>query len=207
MSLTFHFPRVWKDGQRERKPSSTVVINMLQNSFHSLTSITLDWILTPFVPSASDPDYSSSKSTNLRKRWALMYRDFFECRFPKLRAFQFRNMNTADTHLPIELYLLESSQIWAGCSSPNAPIEQFDEAVEPRTIEFMEAHPGLECLSWPIDRFFKDQDSARNSSRVQAIVETLGRKLIDLRVDSPYEPYVHGRLQSEEVNCGDICKC
>lgn len=71
-------------------------------------------------------------------------------------------------------------------------------------LEFMEAHRNLECLAWPMDAFFSPDPACDDvAERVQAVVENLGRKLVDLRVDTLYAD--HGELQSEEREFTNEC--
>ena len=71
-------------------------------------------------------------------------------------------------------------------------------------LEFMEAHRNLECLAWPMDAFFSPDPTCDDvAERVNAIVDNLGRRLVDLRVDTLYAD--HGELQSEERAFTDEC--
>ncbi|PVH97833.1 hypothetical protein DM02DRAFT_719642 [Periconia macrospinosa] len=85
-------------------------------------------------------------------------------RFPHLRAFQLRNTVVSDTVLPDGVFLLE---------------DMF--------LDFMEAHPKLQCLAWPIDRFYSHaKPSTELQTRTRDVVAHLGNTIIDLRLDNFY---------------------
>jgi hypothetical protein len=85
-------------------------------------------------------------------------------RFPHLRAFQVRNAVVHESKLPAGLYLLETT-----------------------FLEFLEAHPKIQCLAWPLDRFYSHiKPNTDIQSRTRRIVAQLGNVLIDLRLDSYY---------------------
>ncbi|KAJ4286120.1 hypothetical protein N0V90_013469 [Kalmusia sp. IMI 367209] len=81
-----------------------------------------------------------------------------QLRFPHLRAFQLRNAVVPETGLPDGVYLFE---------------DMF--------LGFMEAHTKIQCLAWPLDRFY---GHTKPSSDVQ--YRSRGNVLIDLRLDSFY---------------------
>lgn len=85
-------------------------------------------------------------------------------RFPLLRAFQLRNAVVPMTRLPPDVYLLEST-----------------------FLDFLEAHPKLQCLAWPLDRFYSHVRPSQDTlNRSRALVAHLGNMLTDLRIDSYY---------------------
>ncbi|KAF2021826.1 hypothetical protein BU24DRAFT_417465 [Aaosphaeria arxii CBS 175.79] len=97
-------------------------------------------------------------------------------RFPHLRAFQVRNAVVPMTNLPRKLYLLETV-----------------------FLEFLEAHPRIQCLSWPLDRFYSHHRMSEDINvRCRAVVATLGKTLIDLRLDSYYSN--SGELISDNID-------
>lgn len=185
--------QVW---QRERMPSADVAISLLGNTCRTLVSLNLDWIMT--VPSA----LSYTKDKSVQRSWANISRDLFEIRFPHLRAFQLRNAVVVDTLLTPCLYLLDHSfrQAVDG-ANPDEQVDLALDAVEMERLdlvclEWMEAHPNLTCLAWPMDRFFSARPMEVDiAGRVDAVIENLGRTLIDLRVDALYSGV--GELQSE----------
>ncbi|TKA67579.1 hypothetical protein B0A55_10181 [Friedmanniomyces simplex] len=74
-------------------------------------------------------------------------------------------------------------------------IEQLDTIC----LEFMEAHDKLQCLAWPMESFFSERGITASSdiaSRVTAVIDNLGRTLVDLRVDTTYSMF--GEPQSED---------
>ncbi|KAM0717900.1 hypothetical protein Q7P37_006232 [Cladosporium fusiforme] len=56
-----------------------------------------------------------------------------------------------------------------------------------KPLEFIEAHPKLQCLAWPMSQFFSPTPSADITPRVQNVISGLGRTLVDLRVDDAYD--------------------
>jgi hypothetical protein len=67
----------------------------------------------------------------------------------------------------------------------------------------MEAHQSLICLSWPIDQFFSERGISLDiSSRVQDVIDNLGRTLVDLRVDTMYSGV--GETQTHSIECGNV---
>ena len=134
-------------------------------------------------------------------------------RFPNLKSFQLRNAVVPDTVLPPDLYLLDYSKSY----DKDLSVEWYDDDddgndpygehgtisyLDLAGLEFMEAHPHLQCLAWPIDRFFSGQQMPSVVvRRVEDVVENLGRTLIDLRVDAMYNGI--GEAQSESQNCAE----
>lgn len=150
----------------------------------SLRSLTLDWLLTCNRAGFQDEQYKSFKALSLLK-------------FPKLRAFQLRNAITTDTTLSDRIYLLH----------PEADVLDSPESGESDLdmLTFMENHPNLECLAWPIDRFYSHKRTAGKEltgfrGRAAAVVSNLGRTLTSLRVDSYYT--TRGETQTDEG--GDV---
>lgn len=136
--------------------------HILKCSVSTLTKLNLDWILW-----RKDERMAPSDSSNAM----YMIRTLAQLRFPNLRAFQLRNAVVPPTRLPRDLYLLESG-----------------DCAEPIFLQFMEAHPKLQCLAWPMDRFYSHKrPSADITIRVHEVVSHLGRTLVDLRVDSYYD--------------------
>jgi len=147
-------------------PSYTLV-TMLQLISSSLISLNIDWILM-----------NKGGELNSMTLCSMLSR----LRFPHLRAFQFRNTNVSDTQLPTSVYLLHPL-------FPEGPPEDKNDA-KIDFLEFMEAHPKLECLAWPMDRFYTHEcvDSAE-AERARVVVMELGRSLISLRVDAEYSVF------------------
>jgi hypothetical protein len=146
-------------GQTSETPFSRI----LQASAPTLTNLTLDWILWRSRDSSEVPN---DKSTAM----GMIYR-LSQLRFPNLRAFQMRNAVVEPTKLPPGVFLLEPDN-WGA-----TPF-----------LDFIEAHPKVECLAWPMDRFYSSRKHpAVIAARTREIVAHLGRTLLDLRVDSYYD--------------------
>lgn len=134
-------------------------ISYLMRMSSSLTNLSLDWILWRQRGSRDHPAIASTLQT------------LATMRFPNLRSFQVRNAVIAQTALPDDVYLLEST-----------------------FLEFLEEHPKLQCLAWPLDRFFSQtKPSQETQSRAGSLIIHLGNALTDLRVDTYYHP------NSEEI--------
>lgn len=70
-------------------------------------------------------------------------------------------------------------------------------------ISFMEAHPNLRCLAWPMEMFFNGAKGER-SARVNEIIENLAQSLVELRVDTMYN--AAGDFQTEDNPKTDLDK-
>ncbi|KAF2654579.1 hypothetical protein K491DRAFT_705167 [Lophiostoma macrostomum CBS 122681] len=89
-------------------------------------------------------------------------------RFPNLRAFQVRNAVVPMTMLPHDIYLFDSP-----------------------FLEFIETHPKLECLAFPLNRFYSSTTSSPGmASRTRRVVAHLAATLVDLRIDMFYNTTV-----------------
>lgn len=85
-------------------------------------------------------------------------------KFPQLRAFQLRNAVLPHTELPENVFLLEDTM-----------------------LGFMEAHPKIRCLGWPLDRFYSHlKPTSDVQNRSLKLVAHLAMMLTDLRVDTQY---------------------
>ncbi|KXT15542.1 hypothetical protein AC579_6544 [Pseudocercospora musae] len=180
--------------ETERVSSAQVANALLHNASTTLTSLNLDWVLTT-------PQTHCSKNL---ANWCSFYLDLFNCRFPHLRAFQFRNCVTPDNVMPPGLYLLDHANILE--SIPEMSLRQTDDdlvaSLDLAGLTFMEAHQDLQCLAWPMDHFFSHRGvSADISERVDSVIENLGRTLTDLRIDTVFRNY--GEPATEEDECHD----
>jgi hypothetical protein len=85
-------------------------------------------------------------------------------RFPHLRAFQIRNAVLQQTKLPDDVFLLEDT-----------------------FLEFMEYHHKLQCLAWPLDKFYSHEKSSLDvRNRTRKLIAHLATMLTELRVDAQY---------------------
>ena len=191
--------------QRERLPSSIVALNLLKNASSSLTSLNLDWVLT--MPTA----LGYSRDAVSQRRWIDTFLGLFDLRCPNLRAFQLRNAVVADTLLPQAVYLLDHSSASVRGMRTGEPDDVFNledqqlQRLDLAGLKFMEAHPRLQCLAWPMEHFFSEIPlRGEIARRVENVVINLGRTLTELRVDSIYSGA--GELQSEDVTTFNIRK-
>ncbi|KAE9974680.1 hypothetical protein EG328_003692 [Venturia inaequalis] len=155
-----------------RHSSMLKPIALLQPSCDTLRCLTLDWV---------------SSTVSHRNDFACQV-DLFDrlshLTFPNLRAFQLRNAATDQTRLIPEMFLLEPPAIdhKMGLARTHQSVSSID------LLGFMERHPKLQALAWPIDRFFSldRAQSDTDRERMGAVIGNLGRTLVSLRVDSYY---------------------
>jgi hypothetical protein len=136
-------------------------------------------------------DNSSSTLTSLNLDWVSWRREELDpndeslsilqslaaLRFPHLSAFQIRNAVMPQTALPDDVYLLEDT-----------------------FLGFMEAHTKLQCLAWPMDKFYSHlKPSSDLKSRCWKLIAHLAHKLIDLRVDANYKNYGEPRTDMSQT--------
>lgn len=172
---------------------------MLAHCTQTLTSLSLDWVFT--MP--AELDHTVLKGRMEHDRWIGLFIDLFSLRFPHLRAFQFRNALVMETRVLPGLYLLDHARSPAPSDlMPDEDIGDFARTAHQQAqldtlcLCFMEAHPKLQCLAWPMDRFFADDAlPSAIDARVEAVLENLSRNLIDLRVEDLYDGV--SDLQSE----------
>jgi hypothetical protein len=87
-----------------------------------------------------------------------------QLRFPHLRGFQVRNAVVYESKLPDGVYLLEDT-----------------------FLDFIEAHPKISCLAWPLDRFYSHAHPSTDvQNRTRRVVAHLANMLFDLRLDCAY---------------------
>ncbi|KAI4945351.1 hypothetical protein J4E86_009238 [Alternaria arbusti] len=142
--------------------------------------------LGQFVPDSSPPmewliACSASNLTSLNLDWihwrrrdteltgsttdsGLFLSALSRLRFPHLRAFQIRNAVLPPTVLPKDVYLMEGP-----------------------FLDFVEAHPKIQCLGWPMDKMYSHtKPSLDIQNRSRALVAHLATTLTDLRIDTQY---------------------
>jgi hypothetical protein len=166
-----------------RNESSLLPIEILHYSSDTLKFLTLDWVSS--IDSQRKWDYDGQIA---------FFVALSSLTFPNLRSFQLRNAATANTRLPKGIYLLHPTALrnFHGPGSRSAMDQSLD------LLGFMERHSKLQSLAWPMDRFFSYQRRvpAAAQMRSRGIIESLGRTLVALRVDSYYMN--RGEAQSDE---------
>ncbi|KAJ4384206.1 hypothetical protein N0V86_001053 [Didymella sp. IMI 355093] len=100
--------------------------------------------------------------------------DLAALRFPHLVAFQMRNAVLPLTKLPDDVFLLEDT-----------------------FLAFLEEHPKIKCLAWPLDKFYSHtRSSVETQTRCRSLIAHLAMVLTDLRLDTYYagngEPMTDG---------------
>ena len=155
----------------------TLIKHLMTSSAATLTSLNFDWV---FV-------HSNGPVTSRFESGANMFFQLFQLRFPNLKAFQVRNAAIAsETNLPFGLYLLDI------CEGDLDPDQSFPPNL---CLDFMEAHPRLECLAWPMDRFYQPTEQCLPEKSV-AITAKLAMTLRHLRVDHYFSPF--GEPQTDD---------
>jgi hypothetical protein len=176
------------------KPPTNLGNEIVLSSCATLVSICFDWIMTSPDIEALEPHGQTYEG------WVMMHLEFFRLRFPQLKALQFRNHVVQDTAQPEGLYLLDRLQVKLtprdDCSAPS--LEERD-----LCLEFMEAHANLQSLAWPMDAFYSgNPPDSSLAKRIEAVVDNLGRTLVDLRVDTLFRS--HGEPKTDNVRCTNI---
>ncbi|EON66203.1 hypothetical protein W97_05596 [Coniosporium apollinis CBS 100218] len=139
---------------------------MLLNASGTLTSLNLDWVLVCDTPIDDSSELEPDGGMTLRYRILHMLADL---RFPNLRSFQLRNAVMVETAPAWGHYLLDTEPL----------------------LSFIEAHSTLQCLAWPINRFFSHQKPSESiAQRARNVIDSLSSNLLELRVDSDY--FRHG---------------
>ena len=141
-----------------------------------MTSICLDWILTlPLYHNWSTFSKAFPDGEGYAA-WVQTYVNFFELRFPHLRALQFRNAVVMETMHPDGLHLLDHSGIQFPDKSEASSClgDDYESKVDLVCLEFMEYHANLQCLAWPMDGFFSHRPMSPDiTQRVHAVVNNL----------------------------------
>ncbi|KAM3422186.1 hypothetical protein BST61_g2555 [Cercospora zeina] len=178
--------------QRETIPSADAGMMMLRNASNTLTSINLDWIMGVY-----DRKWYPLKHSREYEQYIGMYRKFFDLRFPNLRSFQLRNCVVTGTTIPWDVLLLDSSPEFSEQRLTKDEADGQDEnspALAP--LAFMEAHPDIKCLAWPMSNFFSYNPSEKVRRRAAVVMDNLARNLVDLRIDVKFSD--HGEPLTEE---------
>ncbi|KAF1934134.1 uncharacterized protein M421DRAFT_50704 [Didymella exigua CBS 183.55] len=90
--------------------------------------------------------------------------DLAALRFPHLVAFQMRNAVQPLTKLPSDVFLLEDT-----------------------FLAFLEEHPRIKCLAWPLDKFYNHtRPSVETQTRCRRLIAHLAAVLTDVRLDTYY---------------------
>ncbi|KAF2146346.1 uncharacterized protein K452DRAFT_348888 [Aplosporella prunicola CBS 121167] len=147
---------------------------LLRNSSFTLASLNLDWLLT-----------WTGRTEAMAPEIYQILRFLSVSRFPNLRAFQLRNAATTEyTKVPEDVYLLDEAES-EGSDDERRPV---------KFLSFMEAHPNLQCLAWPMCRFFSHSKPHPDvAARADRVVANLSRTLTELRVDSQFSRHVEKR--------------
>ncbi|ORY08748.1 hypothetical protein BCR34DRAFT_488344 [Clohesyomyces aquaticus] len=135
-------------------------LRLLKASAMTLTKLNLDWII---VRKNDDYPYDvlGHRAMDMLSK----------LRFPNLLAFQLRNCAVHITRLPPDIYLLDDKEGPRGVSF----------------MDFLEAHPKIRCLAWPLDQFYSHiKSSQATTTRQRKLVAHFGNVLVDVRLDSHY---------------------
>jgi hypothetical protein len=163
------------------------LITIMSQPSQFLTSLNLDWLILATNTRTADDFPVQSE----------FFQTLSTLRFKNLKAFQLRNTVCDSTKVPEHLYLLHptSSTFMLSPDRSRKTTYQID------FLSFLEAHPNLECLAWPIDRFFSlDQVMGDERRRVVEVISRLGATLKTLRLDSYFDH--RGESQTDESDSG-----
>lgn len=104
------------------------------------------------------------ESDNIRDDSSDFLTTLSSMRFPHLVAFQVRNAVLPLTRLPDDIFLLEDT-----------------------FLAFLEAHPKIKCLAWPLDKIYSHRrPTVEIQSKCRRLISQLATILTDLRLDTPY---------------------
>ena len=171
----------FKSGKALARSESALytILSMLEPATDTLTSLNIDWLI--FYDSAPKEDGSGDDLNARVLLWKLS-----TMRFPHLRALQLRNAACDNTKVPSAVYLLHPVR------RGHEHLKEVD-GDSPAVIDFLtflEEHPKIQCLAWPMDRFYHHQPvDKEEEDRASAVVNILGRTLVSLRIDAEYRPY------------------
>ncbi|KAK3064088.1 hypothetical protein LTS18_010214 [Coniosporium uncinatum] len=164
--------------RQSRRPANFAQ-SLCMQALESLTSLNLDWV--GWI--RSDGHVGSQDAV------AQMQHDFLSniasLHFPHLRSFQLRNAisTRATTKLQTEVYLFAPQ-------SQTGPVG---------FLEFMEAHPNLLNLAWPMDKFYPHWKVDKTTkTRISTTVANLGRTLLGLRIDFDTDGFDRGEPLTDE---------
>ncbi|KAH3912261.1 hypothetical protein HBH56_123860 [Parastagonospora nodorum] len=148
-----------------------------QSSSASAALVPMRWLLEMSAPTLTSLNLDwvlwRRDESDVNDDSAAMLKSLATLRFPHLRAFQFRNAVLQQTMLPGDVFLFEDT-----------------------FLEFMEYHQKLQCLAWPMDKFYSHlRPSIELRARTGRLIAHLANMLIDLRVDAQYEG--HGEAMTD----------
>lgn len=171
----FRKAHAWDDAIYRRFPEVEEIAGMASEMAHKAAETALQnnpnsideepaWLVSQLVTSSSftirslNLDWVLDGVLFIRNHWiALM-------NFPNLRAFQVRNAIVKDTRF-----------------CPGSDTSLLDGC----WLEFLERHPRIQCLAWPLECFCSHiAPSIELSFRAKGVVATLGRTLKELRIDA-----------------------
>jgi hypothetical protein len=161
---------------------------MLQQSCPNLKHLNLDWI--------SASSHYMTGGGRSRERYTRFVAQLSRLRFPHLISLQYRNTVTRTTSLPPEVYLLHPTRIYF-TKTESIHGEQF---IEVDFLSFLEHHPNLAALAWPVDYFFPPNNLPGErpfENRVRDVIQNLGAKLETLRLQAGFDS---GEEQSRRYN-------
>jgi hypothetical protein len=165
------------------------LIRMLSLPWENLRHLNLDWILVPVM-------YSHHL---LFQRQYRFLAQLSALRFRNLTSFQFRNAISSECQIPSNISLLHPLDMQVDQVISQGP------SVSPETVridflEFLEHHPNITCLAWPIDQFYPRYVDSQYIKRIRDVVDNLGSTLQTLRIDTKLN--IRGERQSEPILFG-----
>lgn len=139
------------------------------------------WVVSELVTA------SSSTLTSLNLDWVfdvmpLLTNNWItHTTFPNLRAFQVRNAATPAAKFSADSTIALLKGNW---------------------LQFLERHPQIRCLAWPLEHFFHPASPPYLTSRAEDVVMTLGRTLKELRIDA--DILFHEEPVTDQIDDADL---
>jgi hypothetical protein len=162
---------------------------MLTLPWESLKHLNLDWILVPVM----------NHQHPIPQRQYILIAQLSALKFRNLTSFQFRNAVSSECHLPDRISLLHPLEIngdWTAQDGSKAP----ELNIKIDLLTFLENHPNLTCLAWPMDLFYPSVVESQYMKRIDNVVENLANNLETLRVDVKFD--VRGERQVGDIRTG-----
>jgi hypothetical protein len=189
------------DGSREFHKGRRMV-RWIRQHLSSLVHLNIDWLILRKPQRSHDFTLSVMERSTQDK---FMFADLSKLRIATLRTFQLRNALSLNSLLPPEVFLLTPTTFTNSATGDDVHKIDF--------LGFLEGHPNLNCLAWPMDAFLRDElwdgsrpkspeqlDLAKHAQRVEAVIDRLGRMLETLRLDIMFRH--QGEPQTEVQGSG-----
>lgn len=186
------------------------MVRWLARNCCNLTHLNIDWLILR-RPDITPALTLSTMAATTSDRF--LFADLSKLRIETLRSFQLRNAIALNSILPPDVFLLTPTNFTDDSTGSNVHRIDF--------LGFLEAHPKLTCLAWPMDAIVREPlldlphskakervESAQLAKRMQVVLNRLGSHLDTLRLDVRYqhkgEP--HSQLPTTDFHEIQSCK-